>query len=284
MTIRLKLYGGLGNQMFQFATGFTIAKRKNTKLSLDLSYINQRQLFNGFELDKVFNIFSKVVFLNKPLSIKSISLEEILIKFDKTFYNFKEPHFHYTPKILNIPNHSFLDGYWQSELYFNEYEKEIKELFTFSNISDEKNHSIALDINKSNSVSIHIRRGDFLLNRNDNHNIDLKEYYLNAIKKTYEYVKDPKFFIFTDDPDWVLKNFILDQPSHVVNINHGTKSFIDMYLMSLCKINIIANSSFSWWSAWLNSKKNKIVFAPKYWFKDKSICTKNLIPNTWKIL
>lgn len=284
MTIRLKLYGGLGNQMFQFATGFTIAKRKDEKLSLDLSYINQRQLFNGFELDKVFNIFSKVVFLNKPLSIKSISLEEILIKFDKTFYNFKEPHFHYTPNILNIPNHSFLDGYWQSELYFNEYEKEIKELFSFSNILDEKNHSIALDINKSNSVSIHIRRGDFLLNRNDNHNIDLKEYYLNAIKKTYEYVKDPKFFIFTDDPDWVLKNFILDQPSHVININLGAKSFIDMHLMSLCKINIISNSSFSWWGAWLNSKKNKIVFAPKYWFKDKSICTKNLIPNTWNIL
>ena len=131
MTIRIKLTGGLGNQMFQFAIGFAIAKRNNVRLSLDLNYINRRQLFNGFELEKVFNIYSKVSFLNKALSFQSINFKEILNKIDVTFYNFKEPHFHYTSKILDIPKHSFLDGYWQSELYFKDYSKEIKKIFNF---------------------------------------------------------------------------------------------------------------------------------------------------------
>tara|TARA_B100000795_G_scaffold209384_1_gene162937 strand:- start:85 stop:939 length:855 start_codon:yes stop_codon:yes gene_type:complete len=284
MTIRIKLTGGLGNQMFQFATGFATAKKNNVRLSLDLSYINQRQLFNGFELEKVFDIYSKVSFLNKGLSFKSINFKEILNKIDITFYNFKEPHFHYTSNILDIPKHSFLDGYWQSELYFKNYSKEIKKIFNFSNQLDKQNHLIANDISKNNSISIHIRRGDFLLKRNNNHNIDLKDYYLKAIDKSSKCFKNPKYFIFTDDPLWVTENFILDYSYIIVDVNYGTKSFFDMYLMSLCKSNIIANSSFSWWSAWLNNNKDKIVYAPKNWFNDKSICTDHLIPNSWNIL
>jgi hypothetical protein len=284
MTIRIKLTGGLGNQMFQFATGFAIAKKNNVRLSLDLSYINQRQLFNGFELEKVFDIYSKVSFLNNALSFKSVNFKEILNKIDITFYNFKEPHFHYTSNILDIPKHSFLDGYWQSELYFKNYSKEIKKIFNFSDQLNEQNYLIANDINKNDSVSIHIRRGDFLLKRNNNHKIDLKNYYLKAIDKSSKCFKNPKYFIFTDDPLWVTENFILDYSYIVVDVNRGAKSFLDMYLMSLCKSNIIANSSFSWWSAWLNNNKDKIIYAPKDWFNDKSICTDHLIPNSWNIL
>ena len=284
MTIRIKLTGGLGNQMFQFATGFAIAKKNNVRLSLDLSYINQRQLFNGFELEKVFDIYSKVSFLNNALSFKSVNFKEILNKIDITFYNFKEPHFHYTSNILDIPKHSFLDGYWQSELYFKNYSKEIKKIFNFSDQLNEQNYLIANDINKNDSVSIHIRRGDFLLKRNNNHKIDLKNYYLKAIDKSSKCFKNPKYFIFTDDSLWVTENFILDYSYIVVDVNRGAKSFLDMYLMSLCKSNIIANSSFSWWSAWLNNNKDKIIYAPKDWFNDKSICTDHLIPNSWNIL
>jgi len=284
MTIRIKLTGGLGNQMFQFATGFAIAKKNNVRLSLDLNYINRRQLFNGFELEKVFNIYSKVSFLNKALSFQSINFKEILNKIDVTFYNFKEPHFHYTSKILNIPKHSFLDGYWQSELYFKDYSKEIKKIFNFSDKLDEQNELISNDINQSNSISIHIRRGDFLLKRNDNHYMNLKEYYLKAINESSKFFKNPKYFIFTDDPSWVTDNFVLDHSYFIVAVNQGTKSFYDMHLMSLCKSNIIANSSFSWWGAWLNSKKDKIIYAPKNWFKDKSISTDDLIPNSWNII
>ena len=284
MTIRIKLSGGLGNQMFQFATGFAIAKKNNLRLSLDLNYINKRQLFNGFELEKIFNIYSKVSFLNKPLSFRSMSFKEILNKIDVTFYNFKEPHFHYTETILDIPKHSFLDGYWQSENYFKDYTNEIKEIFNFPEELDEQNLLISNDINKNNSISVHIRRGDFLLKTNYNHLIDLKDYYLKAIKESSKFFKNPKYFIFTDDPLWVTNNFVLDHSYIVVDINRGSKSFLDMYLMSLCKSNIIANSSFSWWGAWLNNKKDKIVYAPKNWFNDKSICTNDLIPSSWNTI
>jgi len=284
MTIRIKLTGGLGNQMFQFAIGFAIAKKNDVRLSLDLNYINRRQLFNGFELEKVFNIYSKVSFLNKALSFQSINFKEILNKIDITFYNFKEPHFHYTSKILDIPKHSFLDGYWQSELYFKDYSKEIKKIFSFSDKLDEQNQLISNDIDQSNSISIHIRRGDFLLKRNDNHYMNLKEYYLKAINESSKFFKNPKYFIFTDDPSWVTDNFVLDHSYFIVAVNQGAKSFYDMHLMSLCKSNIIANSSFSWWGAWLNNNKDKIIYAPKDWFKDKSISTDDLIPNSWNII
>jgi len=284
MTIRVKLTGGLGNQMFQFAAGYSIAKKYNVKLSLDLRRFNRRQDHNGFELQEVFDICSKVSFLNKTLSFKSINFKEILNKFDTTFYNFKEPHFHYTANILNIPKHSFLDGYWQSELYFRDYAIEIKKIFNFSDPLDKQNHLIANDIKQNNSISIHIRRGDFLLKQNNNHYIDLKEYYLKAINETSKFFKNPKYFIFTDDPSWVTDNFFLNHSYIVVDTNHGSKSFLDMYLMSLCKSNIIANSSFSWWGAWLNDKKDKVIYAPKNWFNDKSICTDDLIPNSWNII
>ena len=284
MTIKVKLTGGLGNQMFQFATGYTVAKKNNVDLSLDLGWFRRRKLHNGFELQKVFDIYSKVSFLNKALSFKSISWREIVNKFDKNFYIFKEPHFHYSSKILELPKHSFLRGYWQSELYFNCNALEIKKIFSFTKKLDKRNSLIANEIIDTNSISIHIRRGDFLLKQNENHNISLKEYYLETIKKTSKYFVNPKYFIFTDDAIWVAENFKLDYSYTIVDINRGPNSFLDMHLMSLCKSNIIANSSFSWWGAWLNNNKDKVVYAPKNWFKDKSICTDNLIPNSWNLL
>ena len=284
MTIKVKLTGGLGNQMFQFASGYTLAKKKNVDLSLDLRWYRRRKLHNGFELQKVFDIYSKVSFLNKALSFSSISLKEIINKFDRSYYVFNEPHFHYSSKILEIPNHSFLKGYWQSELYFNSNALEIKKIFSFTKKLGKKNALIANEIIKSNSISIHIRRGDFLLKQNENHKIDLKEYYSKTIEKTSEYFDNPKYFIFTDDAYWASKYFKLDYSFTIVDINRGEDSFLDMYLMSLCKSNIIANSTFSWWGAWLNNNKNKIVYAPKNWFNDKAICTDNLIPKSWNLI
>ena len=284
MTIRVKLTGGLGNQMFQFAAGYSIAKKNNVKLSLDLRRFNRRQDHNGFELQKVFDIYSKVDFLNNPVKFGLINFKEILNNIDITFHIFKEPHFHYTNKILDIPQHSILNGYWQSELYFEDYTHEIRKIFSFSKQLDKKNSLIAKEINQNNSISIHVRRGNYLLKTNINHNVDLKEYYLNAIEETSILFDNPKYFIFTDDPLWVAKNFTLNYSFTVVDINRGKDSFYDMHLMSLCKCNIIANSSFSWWGAWLNNKEDKIIYAPKNWFKNKSICTDDLIPNSWNII
>jgi len=284
MTIKIKLSGGLGNQMFQFAAGYALAKQNNVRLNLDLKYINKRKLFNGFELDKVFNIYSKVNLLNKQSFIKSINIKEIFKLFNKSFYLYKEPHFHYSKDILSLPKHSFLDGYWQSELYFKDYTKEIRDIFTFPKNLDAKNKEIMNEIREHNSISIHVRRGDFLLESNSNHSTNLKQYYLDAIRKSSKLFKNPQYFIFTDDHLWVKQNFILNHPYMIVNNNHGSKSFLDMHLMSNCKSNIIANSSFSWWSGWLNSTKDKVIYAPKNWFNNKSISTKDLIPKEWIIL
>lgn len=284
MTIRIKLSGGLGNQMFQFATGYSVARKNDVKLSLDLRRFTRRQDHNGFELQKVFDIHSKVNFLDSSLFFCLINVKELLHKIDITYSKFNEPHFHYTNKILNISKHSKLNGYWQSELYFKDYTEEIKKIFSFSTQLDEKNLSIANEIKQNNSISIHIRRGDYLLINNSNHNTDLKKYYLRAIQNTSKFYSSPKYFIFTDDPIWVSKNFTLDYSSKIININQGERSFLDMYLMSLCKSNIIANSSFSWWGAWLNDNKNKVVYAPKNWFKNKKICTEDLIPKSWNVI
>jgi hypothetical protein len=284
MTIRVKLTGGLGNQMFQFAAGYSVAKRNNVKLSLDLRRYNHRRDHNGFELEKVFDIYSKINFLKKPVNFGFVNFKEILNNIDITFHTFKEPHFHYTNKILDISKHSLLNGYWQSELYFKDYNQEIRKIFSFSKQLNERNSLIANEINQNDSISIHVRRGDFLLKTNNNHNVDLKKYYFTAIEKTSKLFSNPKYFIFTDDPLWVTKNFNLDYSFTIVDINRGTDSFLDMYLMTLCKSNIIANSSFSWWGAWLNNMQDKVVYAPKNWFKDKTICTDSLIPNSWNII
>ena len=284
MTIRIKLAGGLGNQMFQFAAGYAVARKNNVELSLDLKRYNRRSDHNGFQLQNVFDIYSRVNFLDNPANFKFINFKEILNKIDISYYTFKEPHFHYTSKIFDIPKHSYINGYWQSEQYFKSYAQELREIFNFFKKFDKKNSLIANDINQNNSISIHIRRGDYLLKKNDNLCVDLREYYLKTIEESSKCFNNPKYYIFTDDPLWVTKNFIIDFSSIIVDINYGTKSYLDMYLMSLCKANIIANSSFSWWGAWLNNKKTKIVYAPKNWFKDESICIDNLIPSSWNVM
>ena len=284
MTIRIKLSGGLGNQMFQFAMGYSIARKYNVELSLDLKRFTRRQDHNGFELQKVFDVYTKVKFLNNPLRFRFINFKEVLNKIDITYHNFNELQFQYTDKILDIPKHTKLNGYWQSELYFKGYAREIKKIFSFTKQLNKKNLLIANKIIQNNSISIHVRKGDYLLQKNNNHNVDLKKYYFKAIENTSKFYNKPKYFIFTDDPLWVTENFTLDYSFEVVDINHGAESFLDMHLMSLCKSNIIANSSFSWWGAWLNNNKDKIVYAPKNWFKDNKICTDDLIPNSWNIL
>ena len=126
MSIKLKITGGLGNQMFQFAAGYSIARKKKVDLYLDLSWFNRRDIHNGFELQNVFNIFEKVDFLKNSNSLSKFSIIKLLNKFYTKYEIFDEPHFHYSSKIINLQDHCFLRGYWQSESYFKEYINEIK--------------------------------------------------------------------------------------------------------------------------------------------------------------
>ena len=281
MTIYVKIYGGLGNQMFQFAAGYAAAKNKKTKLSLDLDYYKKNNLHNNFELQKVFDIKSNVEILVKS---NKFNFFKMIKKINYRVHKFNENQFHYNKNILNISNNTILDGYWQSERYFKKYENEIKKIFTFKVNLNEIEYNYFDEIYNNHSVSVHIRRGDFLLKKNENHKTDLNDYYLEAIKRIAKKFHKVKFYLFTDDPNWVRNYFNMNYNHKIVDINQEEKSYIDMYLMSLCKANIIANSTFSWWSAWLNNNNDKIIYAPRNWFNDKTINIGDLIPRNWLLI
>ena len=176
-----------------------------------------------------------------------------------------------------------MDGFWQSDKYFLKYESEIRKDFSFPSFTDRVNINLLSEIINSNSVSIHIRRGDYIQMNSaiESHPLCSIKYYQSAISKIKEIIEKPKFYFFSDDIEWVKNQFFSVENAIFVNHNKGKDSYKDMQLMANCKHNIIANSSFSWWGAWLNPNPKKIVIAPKNWFKDTSIDTSDLIPSTW---
>ena len=193
-----------------------------------------------------------------------------------------EPHFHYWPEIKNVPRDCYLVGYWQSEKYFRSAALGIRADFTFKSSLANRNAELAEQIGQANAVSLHVRRGDYAKNPKTNatHGLCSLDYYRAAIQYVSNRVEQPCFFIFSDDIAWVKDNLKIDFSCQYVDHNHGTKSYNDMHLMSLCQHHIIANSSFSWWGAWLNPSPEKIVIAPKKWFANKNNI-KGLFPQGW---
>lgn len=284
------LIGGLGNQMFQYAVARALSIDIDTKLMLDASDFDGYQLHHGFELGRVFAI-SGTVATNADLENllgwqKSKFARRLLRKLPSGLLQSShfvfEPTFRYWPGIKAVRDHAYLMGYWQSELYFSRHATTIRNDFSFKPELSLKNAEIASHIQSVNSVSLHFRRGDYVSDVKTSSIIGLcsPEYYKQAIEKICERVSHPEFFIFSDDMEWVKNNFRMDFPVHYVDHNTGLQSYNDMRLMSLCKHHIIANSSFSWWGAWLNPDAEKIVYAPKHWFANGTD-TSDLIPAGW---
>jgi hypothetical protein len=284
------IIGGLGNQMFQYAAGRALSLKQDVPLLLDVSGFSSYGLHQGFELDRLF--YSDVKFASK-LDVHSLlgwqnlpSVRRILSRSSMKAFRSKkfvfEPHFEYWQAINQVPHDSYLLGYWQSEKYFNSVAQQIREDFVFRPQMNSKNAQLALTISQHNAVSLHIRRGDYI---NDpvvtaTHGLCSIAYYQNAINYISAQVAQPYFFIFSDDMDWVKENLKMDLPCIYIDHNQGVESYNDMRLMSLCRHHIIANSSFSWWGAWLNPSADKIVAAPKHWFA-KEVDTQDLIPQSW---
>jgi hypothetical protein len=196
---------------------------------------------------------------------------------------------HYDPAILKTPTDVYLQGYFQSERYFLEVQDVIRSEFTIRYEQDPQSQEIAVQIAETQSVSLHVRRGDYVSDatiRQIHHVCDL-DYYQRCARLMAEQVTDPHFFVFTDDPDWVLENLCLDWPTTVVNHNGVERDYEDLRLMSACQHNIIANSSFSWWGAWLNAHPGKIVLAPQRWYNrppnddPRNLDTRDLLPDGW---
>lgn len=274
--IIVRVTGGLGNQMFQYAM-YKSLEKKGKLVKLDSkSFYETKKEHNGYELERIFDIKP-----NKPTKEDLEKFDEnnisTLFKIkrklfgDKKFvYDTKE--YVFNKDVYKLKN-SYLNGYWQSIKYFEGIENDIKKDFRFKNQLDNKNLEILNEIENSNSISIHIRRGDYMSPENYNMYgcIATPTYYKKAIKVIEAKVENPTFFVFSNDMDWVKKNIQINSRVFYIDINSGNGSYKDMQLMSNCKHNIIANSSFSWWGAWLNENKNKIVIAPKKWINREDV-------------
>lgn len=275
----IRLTGGLGNQMFIYAF-YLAMKKRFPSIRLDMSEIVVYKLHNGYELNNIFNIEIDGFRINKIL--KKIYIYLLFKKVKEHCENkyFPEP---YT-KQYSWPN-IYYKGYFQSELFFEEIITEVCKAYTFDlSKLNKRTRSCAMLINKcQNSVSIHIRRGDFFIPKNikEYGNICTDEYYRKAVHIIEKNIPNPEYFIFSDDINWVQENLKLPQGTYV-DWNKDLDSWQDMFLMSECKHNIIANSSFSWWGAWLNKFEKKIVIAPSKWFNTKA--TPNIHPVSWTII
>ena len=204
-------------------------------------------------------------------------------KMPKTFIRWNKSSFN--PAILNLPDNIYLEGYWNSEKYFIDFADIIRREFTLKIPQSGKNKELAEMIGSTQSVSIHIRRGDYILDEqaNKTHGMCGLDYYHSCVEHLAGAVGEPHFFVFSDDPAWCRDNLRLPCSVTFVSHNDMQHSYEDLRLMTLCKHNIIANSTFSWWGAWLNPNKDKIVFAPRKWFNDgkKKKHSSDIIPLRW---
>jgi Glycosyl transferase family 11 len=285
------LHGGLGNQMFQYAVGRALSVELNQSLRLNISRFNNYQLHNGFELAKIFagpmNI-SSANHLRDVLGWRACPFIQRLL--NQQAFSFLrggsylvEPHFHYWPEIRNASKDVILTGYWQSEKYFQSIESLIRDDFIFKLPMSEQNVKIASEMQSGNSVSLHVRRGDYLKPKSSTsiHALCSTDYYQLAIKQICERVENPKLFIFSDDISWVRSNLKIEIPCDFIDHNRGSESYNDMRLMGFCSHHIIANSSFSWWGAWLGKSNRQIVFYPKNWFNIPDYDVSDLAPSSW---
>lgn len=288
--IGVKLWGGLGNQMFQYAFGLYLAEKRNeepcfftdvnSNASLDINYFKvsiaafskEALKSNGYEFESrfLYRIKRKMIqlapFLNKKILVENVS--------------------GYQPSILD--SYSVFDGYWQSYKYLEPIEQKLREQFVLrtDQIPDLE---LVTQIKNTNAVSLHIRRGDYLKGKNKAiyENVSM-DYYVAAIQYFLKELDAPQFYVFSNDIDWVKKNLSLPEDIALVYVNPADSenaTLADLYLMSICKHHIIANSTFSWWGAWLNSSRDKAVVAPKKWYKGKmNVLTLDLIPPEWKRL
>lgn len=284
--------GGLGNQMFQYAAARALALDKNTWVYLDPSFLYEdakgRWTQREYELN-VFNIKYKFERSGRINFLRSLNTKSYMKKMSESglwpfpYRNFYQPDNKYHPEIKSCPKNTYLHGYFQSEKYFIHHEALIRKDFEFTESPTEKNTEALNKIRNSNAVSVHVRRGDYvsLAAASAFHGLMGVEYYSAAAKVISDKTRMPlTFFIFSDDPQWCKENLKLEGEMHFIDWNSGKSSYEDMRLMSNCKHHIIANSSFSWWGAWLNPSKDKIVIAPKQWFNDSSDQT-DIIPAAW---
>lgn len=289
--IIVRLQGGMGNQMFQYALGRALSIKNGVPLGLDLTFLLDRTpipnfTFRNYDLD-VFNVQANVVlqkdipFLYRKhnLGIFMRYIDYFRRKLISTPGKEKQD-CHFDTVILELGAEVYLEGWWQSYKYFENISDVIRKDFTLKNKLPINIENLKEVIEKENSLCIHVRRGDYV--GNSHHEVVNKEYYNKGIEKMKSLTNIDKIYVFSDDIKWCEENMNFPFPTMFVGQEYvGVKNEGHLILMKSCKNFIIPNSSFSWWAAWLSDYKDKIVIVPKQWFTDESINSDDLIPKEW---
>lgn len=293
--IIVRLVGGLGNQLFQYAMGRNLALLKKTELKLDKSWLEKTfkvGTFRDYRLHN-FNIqenFASASEIEKVKNQQGGILSRMLAKISGNEKSYikqsvlnEQKDFVYDPNIFETGKDVYVQGYWNNEKYFKDIKDIINEEFEVKIPPSIDNIKILDEIKNCNSVSIHVRRGDYVKDKkiNKHHGTCSLDYYAKAMKIVGSKISNPIFFAFSDDMSWVKKNLKTKYPVHYVDINDDEHSYEDLRLMSACKHNIIANSSFSWWGAWLNQNPDKIIIAPNKWVNNANFDTSDITPKGW---
>lgn len=254
--IIVRILGGLGNQMFQYAYARALSLN-GYDVQLDISKFKKYKLHGGYQLDK-YKIDLKPA---KPLSI---FLGKVGLKPTK-----KEKSLLFNSDFKTLKGNEYVKGYFQTEKYFKEIRETLLSEFILKQKVSLQTQEIEQQILTSkNSCSLHIRRGDYISDEKANkvHGTCNLDYYQKAIEIINKKYFNTTFFIFSDDISWTQENLKVDK---AVFVDVKSIPHEDLYLMSVCKNNITANSSFSWWGAWLNKNEHKTVISPKNWFVEK---------------
>ena len=295
-SIVVTLNGGLGNQLFQYAMGRALSLRAGMPLVLDLTWFGLVKSLDGgvttirnyalepFELG-VATQYIGLPQLKTPGLFGSI-LRRIFRYFPRQHYGRKvyfERGFAFEPTAFSLRSPVWLEGYWQSHRYFDDASDVIRAELGSPREMNNDSREMLEKIKLCDAICVHVRRGDYVSNPHAaaTHGLCGLEYYRAGVDLVSEGLSQPHAFIFSDDPEWVRENFRLSIPATVVDVNGPDDAHQDLWLMSACSRFVIANSSLSWWGAWLGQSGQKMVVAPQAWFATNRHDTKDLIPNDW---
>ncbi|MBF0430909.1 MAG: alpha-1,2-fucosyltransferase [Fibrobacteria bacterium] len=295
--IIMRLKGGLGNQLFQYALGRKLSLLTGYQLKFDIYTSFENCFYNRSYKLHHFNIHGDIATVKDMRKYRRYTSRNLAWRIQRkllSFLPFYEPYIitqndiGYSPFILKQYKDAYFNGYWQTQKYFIDIEDKIKEELQVKHSLQGPNLNMANKIKSSHAVCVHIRRlhGVSVTGNAREHDVKLFgttsiDYYDKAVAYIYKKFPDIKIFVFSDDPLWVIENVKFPCPSVYVSHNDLDHEFEDLRLMSFCKHHIIANSTFSWWAAWLNRFPGKIVIAPKQWGNSPELDNQDLLPETW---
>lgn len=289
MSIYIKLSGGLGNQLFQYALGRSLSIQKECSLYIDTcwySSIPNGSTERSILINQLNTIATYIDSKGKAEQLINQHNSNLINKFLKRKVTKENKYFSYDSTIIkkNLP--IYLDGYWQSFKYFHKIRDTL--INDFKPIEPANNYQEfeKLINDQKESVMIHIRRGDYINSPSASkiHGFIGTNYYRNAIEQIKNIVRNPVFFVFSDDIAWCKEHLPKDSIFFIETKNSAASPISELSLMSHCKHHIIANSTFSWWGAWLGEYKNKNVIAPKHWLSNQTINLDDLIPQDWVLM